>query len=426
MIAPRYGTSRDVKYNFKLSAGDGEVNLDNIEYERMTQEVIHKIQAKGLGIIDKADFQEWGGGTFKWVRLTDKRDPVPREESIPPIKARGQKFENTGLQLQAYDDDCWVPDYVKQGTEVNVSDEIFKAIYKGYQRLTARAIVSASIQPRIKRKSEVTKNQTYPWISGGWAGTGTAVEREVVALPNDRVGGRVVRGSSGVGTLMNPDFNTFNDIRDKFWKSNVLDVELCGLMTPELDRVMQSMPQFYNRDHVTVETQDDYKSLSSKPIRWMGINWIRVEPEMVPLYVYNNKYLKGYTSAFDGLSPLVDSASGNIDLGGDPGANAAPKGWAPASPVAASSAANTRGKMENYTQPPVDPAFKTASSGAKYQVIPIWNPANMRYAVASMLAMNKMYRVPFYRNAPVISVAEWLGVTRIQDNLVFNLLIPRT
>ena len=371
-LAPRLGNADDTKV--VLNFDGGTTDLSNIDYHSFVTKVVHKVQAESDLLTQKAEYIPMKG-TFKWIPLTGKRDPTKRTQAIPDIASRKQEFDNVGLVLSGYDDDTYIVDYVERNSEISVSGATHEAMYKGYRRTMSRLILSSMIQPKIMKDTKT---------SDAWKeGTAGRVE---MALPNSRIGGRITGAGAGTSLAM-PSFKTFQKIKRKFYDLNVSrSTPLCSILTPGMEEYLEGLQEYRNKDYNTAVLMDKISDPSVKSVYWMGIEWIKLEPEIAPGQVFNTKFLPATAAGNNNANELVD--------------------------VADATSANA-----------VDLGDGTSNSTA-YEVIPIWSPMNIKWGSDPSLGMDKMYKVPGKRLVPVISMAEWLGATRVQDELVYNLIIP--
>ena len=369
-IAPRLGTADDTKIT--LTFDSGVTDLSNIDYHAMTQDVIHKVQTKSDALMGKSTYVPFEKGTFKWQFLTDKRDPTKRTKAIPDIASKAQTFEAVGLTLDGYDDDSYVVDFVQHGTQVSLSSTIFESMYYGYQRLLSKLILSAMVQPRIKRNTASSDR----WKTG-------EVARAEVDLPTTQYGGKVT-GSGSSFKLVGPTHKTIQAIKKKIWDTNAdRSMKICSVLTPQMEVYMEDMAQYFNNDYIWAATKEKIDDPSVKSIFWYGVYWVKITPEVAMTTVYNNRFMDASAGPGEFKTTVGTAAANDVDLGDG------------------------------------------SSSSQAYEVIPFWTPSNIRWASNPGMAMSKMYLVPYKKLVPVISMTEWLGATRMQDELQVNLIIPK-
>lgn len=373
MLAPRLGTADDTKV--VLSFDSGVTDLGNIDYHAFVSGVIHKIQAESDLLTQRANYVDMNSEVFKWLTLTGKRDPRKRKKAIPDIESKDQNFETVGLSLSGYDDDAYLVDYVIKNATIQVTPAIHHAMMLGFRRLMSRLILSAMIQPKVARDTNTNSVWKNPSSS-----------RVETPLPDSRIGGRITLDSSSHVQLAKPNNMTFQKIHRKFRDLNVaIGTKLCGLLTPGMEELIFNLDEYGNRDHNSSLARDMIYDPSVKSFQWLGIEWIKIEPDIAPGGSnFNDKFFEQASGANDlgEIKTKNSGATNDVDLGDG------------------------------------------TSNSTKYELVPIWNPANIYWGSNASLGMNEIYRVPTKRQTPVLSMSEWLGATRVQDELVYILVIP--
>lgn len=354
---PAFSAGGSVQYN--LSFESGQTDLQNIDMQKYYADVVHKVQSEDFQLRNYVGMSDNFKGTFKWVTLTDKRDPKLQKKALPTIDSKKQTFETVGLQCNPYTDDSFLIDFTVRNARINVQSATLESMMKGFNRLMDKVAIAAMLQPKLKQSSTEAQYRL------GQAGSATSV------LANTRIGGRVT-GAGSTAALANPNFDTFQKILRKFWDNNVSrKSQIYGLLTPGMEELMRNISEFKNRDYI-------YHALNSQgeaSVDWMGITWVKVTPEITPGAFYADKYLLG--AAASDLADATATSASNVDL-----------------------------------------------SDSNHEVVPIWIKENIRYHDAMDLTQAEISRIPYYRNQPALMMTKWLGSTRIQDVLQYNLVIP--
>ena len=347
--------------SYPVNFANNYTNLENVDMQVFHRSVLHKVQAKGFTLAPYVSMAPNFKGTFTWRTRTDKRDPRLNTVALPTIQNQNQEFDNIGLQCNQYLDDAFLIDFVVRNATVNIPEAILTSMYMGYQRLMDRICIAAMLQPQIVKTSSLAQ------VAVGEAGS------SFTPLEDARIG-----GASDGSKLIAPSFKTFQKILRKFWDNNApRTTKLYGLLTPGLEELMQNIDEYKDRDYVyhdRTALRRDLRDNSVPHVDWMGIRWVKIEPDKTPGAFYASKYLKN--TAGD-LQDVTDTAASNFDL-----------------------------------------------TDSNHEAVPIWTKENIEYHHAVDLDQFEISRIGYYRNMPAALTHKWLGGCRLQNILQYVLLIP--
>ena len=372
-IAPFTGTA-DAETKINVAFTSGHVDLSNIDFHSYLMKIDHVLQAEGKGLMKYAKYMPVKG-TFKWCHLVEKRDPFKRTKEAPEINSRSTTFKTFGMVLQGYDDDALIPEYTERNGIISVSSATFQAMKKGFMRLLDKLILTGCIQPRISRDTSTSS----VWKEG-------THERVETAFPDSRVFGNVSTNTAGVASLLDPGFATIQRIKRFLFESKFpRDMPIYSILNPRMENVIENYVQYQNKDHIFAQTR---QALHDKAmvVPFYGINFVRVDNDIIPQAFYNSKkFAKGANNTSNTLQPISSSsvASGDVDLGDG------------------------------------------TSNSQRYTVIPFWSPAHLCWGSDPVLSKAKMFRVPYYKQTPLVTMTEYIGATRSQDEAFAILIIPR-
>ena len=275
-----------------LTFDNNTTDLSEIDMQLYYAQVIHKIQTEHSQLRNFVTHDSIKG-TFKWRKLTPKRDPQQRRAAVPTLNPRKQTFENVGITLQAYDDEAWLVDYTVENSQINFQSTLAEAMMMGYERLFDRVAIAAMMEP-------VRYQESSDWDEG-------QKTTKIVSLENDRIGAAVAAAGNA---LAKPSFNTFQKIIRKFHDNNVdFRTQICGLLTPAMQEILEGIAEYNDKDYIFSKMSDP----NVASFNWKNICWVKCTPEVAPGAYYSDLYV----TAASGGSPLsvaTDTSSGNIDL----------------------------------------------------------------------------------------------------------------
>ena len=189
-------------------------------------------------------------------------------------------------------------------------------------------------------------------------------------LENTRIGARI-NGS----TLASPSFKTLVEVGLKFRSQNVpYTTKIYAALTPVMEKFLYDLKEYSDKDYIFSRSSDR----RGKSYPFAGFEWVAVTPEVAPGAFYADKWLN--KSADVELIDVVDA---------DPGS----------------------GNGMDLTD-------------TNHEVIPFWVKENVFVGECPQLDMFEIFKVPFKRQTPIVVRTKWLGASRAQNKLQFNLIIP--
>ena len=205
--------------------------------------------------------------------------------------------------------------------------------------------------------------------TSGWK-EGT-VATQVALLPNDRIGGNIT-GTGGAAKLADPTFDTLVEVGLKFYNNNVMrGTKIYAALTPNMQRILWKLLEFRNKDYIFAMENIAVK----KTIPFANFEWVSVTPEVSPGAYYSDKWLVTTTA---GLAEATDASGGNaLDL-----------------------------------------------TDSNHEVIPFWIKSNVFVGECPALDQFSIFTVPYKRQTPIVVRTKWLGASRAQNKLQYNLIVP--
>ena len=378
----RIDADRSTKYELDFE-GD-TTSLANIDTQAFMRDVIHEVQTEN-SIMRPYVTTTYLKGTFEWRNLTPQRNPQARKSAIPDLNPRRQTFTTFGITVNPYDDDAWLVDATEKNSRISVGMTIVKAMEMGFERLYDKIAFSSMLVP-------VRMRTTTP--ETGDVDTSAAP----VELPADRIGGRVTGGnaqgvvsSGNPGKLADPTFQTLVSVGLKFRNENVpYTTRIYASLTPNMERILYGMTEYNDKDYIFARRDDSRK----KVLEFAGFHWVSVTPEVAPGAFYADRFLK--------------QASGNLVTAENKG-NAGGGGR----PDLGTFSIGQRGDI---------PAV--VGAGDAHEVIPFWVKENVFVGECPQLDMFEIFKVPFKRQTPIVVRTKWLGASRAQNKLQFNMVVP--
>ena len=299
-------------------------------------------------------------GTFEWRNITVKRDPQARQSAIPDLNPRKQTFSTFGITVNPYDDDAWLTDATEKNSRISVGMNIVKAMEMGFERLYDKVAFSSMLV--AVRKRTVSDGQVKTG-EVSTVGTGTPV-----VLENTRIGGRVT-GASGAGALAEPSFQTLVKVGLKFRNENVpYTTKIYAALTPNMEALLYKLKEYADKDYIFARRDDSRR----KTVPFAGFTWVAVTPEVAPGAFYTDRDLTNL-----GANDLADAIAAGVNL-----------------------------------------------TSSNHEVIPFWVKDNIYVGECPQLDMFEIFKVPTKRQTPIVVRTKWLGASRAQNKLQYNLIVP--
>ena len=368
-----FGSGASGANQVNLNFTNGHIDLSNVDFYATMQRVIHKLQAKGIGLASSVSYREMNS-LFEWVPLVNERNPLKRTTESPTINSRASEFSSTGLTVHTYDDDSLVPEFTESFSKLAIKTTVLESMYMGFQRLLDKLILTACVQPRVEKDTG----------SGAWK-SNTLHSVTDVALPDAQIGARVSLDGSNA-KLEFPNFQTLQEIKERLYEGEVdRSAPIHSILTPQMETVIESMSQYNDRDYIFADTQ---RALMEKQpiVPFYGIMFHRISEALVPVKAFDSKYLPATASNLTQVSST--SAATSVDL--------------------YSGASAPSGRQ------------------AYYSVMPFWIPDNLVWGEKKDLYKAEIYKVPYYKQTPLVTMSMTIGATRIQDKAHYNLIVPRS
>lgn len=361
----------DTASRVNLVFRNNETDLRNVDMQAFMNTVTHRVQTT-MSIL--RPYVTWTeiNGTFQWRNLTEKRDPAQRTHANPMINPTKQSFSQYGITIHAYDMDTWLVDYMVKNATINFPATVMETMMYGYERLADRCALAAMLTDVRTRETGGGNAPNEDWKLG-------KVETDTSSLADSRIGAATT-GAAASQTLAVPAFQTLQKIKRKFRDANVpYNTPIYALLTPGMEEIIERMVQFQNKDYIWNAAKGREKD---GVIYFYGVNWIKCTPEIAPGGFYADKFISADTGgAANKVSPLQDAQANNANNAIDLTPN-------------------------------------------NHEVIPFWTKDNIKVGYNGGLSWTSIYKVPTYRNTPIISRTEWCGGAREQDVKQFNLVIP--
>ena len=362
---------------YELEFPNDSTSLANIDTQAFMRDVIHEVQTEH-SIMRPYVTPTYLRGTFEWRNLTPPRNPQARKSAIPDLNPRKQTFSTFGITVNPYDDDAWLVDAVEKNSRISVGMNIVKAMEMGFERLYDKVAFSSmlvSIRVRTANDTQVKTGDVSTSIGTNL----TLGDDRIGAYVRRKVAGTAIGGNKVNAMFDDIDFRTLVAVGLKFRNQNVpYTTKIYAALTPNMERLLYSLKEYSDKDYIF--SRDNDRRGKSYP--FAGFEWVAVTPEVAPQAYYADRYIKLPANA-DAEGFLYDTGSPDSAIGNN-----------------------------------------TDLSATNHEVIPFWVKENVYVGECPQLDMFEIFKVPFKRQTPIVVRTKWLGASRAQNKLQYNLCVP--